>query len=136
MGRLAGERRWLVQGDVANRNEPVLHTHDRYGHRIDEVEYHPAYHALMQVAVGEGLAGAPWSDHGVAPHVVRAAKFAMWTQVEAGHGCPVSMTYSIVPALRAAPDLAAQWEPLLTSREYDPAHRPALGDPPKVGALA
>jgi len=136
IGRLAGDRDWLRHGDLANRNEPVLHTHDRYGHRIDEVEYHPAYHALMQVAVGEGLAGAPWADEGVAPHVVRAAKFAMWTQVEAGHGCPVSMTYSIVPALRAAPDLASHWEPLLTSREYDPAHRPAIGDDPKAGALA
>ncbi|HEY3484700.1 MAG TPA: acyl-CoA dehydrogenase family protein [Ilumatobacteraceae bacterium] len=136
IGRLAGDAHWLRQGDLANRNEPVLHTHDRYGNRIDEVEYHPAYHSLMQIAVGEGLAGAPWADDGAAPHVVRAAKFAMWTQVEAGHGCPVSMTYSIVPALRAAPDLAARWEPLLTNREYDPAHRPAIGAAPKVGALA
>ncbi len=124
VGRRVGERRWIGAGEAANAHEPVLRTHDRFGHRVDEVDYHPAYHDLLGQAVADGLAGGPWADHGVAPHVTRAAKFALWTQVEAGHGCPVSMTYSIVPALRAMPDLADTWEPLLTSRTYDPAPIP------------
>ncbi|HYI62484.1 MAG TPA: acyl-CoA dehydrogenase family protein [Acidimicrobiales bacterium] len=133
VGALAGEARWIRAGETANRFGPELRTHDRYGHRVDTVDYHPSYHELLEVAVGEGLAGAPWADPGPAPHVTRAAKFALWTQVEAGHGCPVSMTYSIVPALRAQPELAAVWEPKLTSRTYDPAPGP-VGD--KVGAIA
>jgi len=133
MGALAGEARWIRAGELANAHGPELRTHDRYGHRVDQVEYHPAYHDLLTVAVGEGLAGGPWADPEPAPHVTRAAKFALWTQVEAGHGCPVSMTYSIVPALRALPDLASEWEPLLTSRTYDPTPGPATA---KRGALA
>ncbi|MGH9133240.1 MAG: DNA alkylation response protein, partial [Ilumatobacteraceae bacterium] len=138
IGRLAGDPRWIRAGELANTNPPVLHTHDRAGHRIDRVEYHPAYHELVDVAVGEGLAGAPWADAGAAPHVIRAAKFAIWTQVEAGHGCPISMTYSIVPALRAAPEASTEWEPLLTSRRYDSDDVGAVGTGgrAKVGALA
>ncbi|MGI8710824.1 MAG: acyl-CoA dehydrogenase family protein, partial [Acidimicrobiales bacterium] len=116
---------------------PVLRTHDRFGHRIDDVEYHPAYHSLMEVAVREGLAGAPWADERPGAHVGRAAKFAVWSQVEAGHGCPISMTYSIVPALRAEPSLAEAWEPLLTSTTYDPTQAPAPAPGgSKVGAIA
>lgn len=133
MGALVGEARWIRAGEVANAHGPELRTHDRFGHRIDDVEYHPAYHDLLTVAVGEGLAGGPWVDTARAPHVTRAAKFALWTQVEAGHGCPVSMTYSIVPALRAQPQVAAVWEPRLTSRTYDPAGIPIAA---KRGALA
>ncbi|MEO9166662.1 MAG: acyl-CoA dehydrogenase family protein, partial [Aquihabitans sp.] len=98
----------------------------------------PAYHELMTVAVAEGLAGGPWEREASGDHVARAAKFAMWTQVESGHGCPISMTYSIVPALRAEPSLSKQWEPLLTSHTYDADDRFALGNgqSPKAGAIA
>ncbi|WP_051288681.1 acyl-CoA dehydrogenase family protein [Mycobacterium sp. URHD0025] len=112
----AQAQRW---GELADRNRPVLHTHDRYGHRIDEVEYDPAYHELMNVAVTHGLHGAPWADERAGSHVVRAAKMSVWT-VEPGHVCPISMTYAVVPALRFNPELAAIYEPLLTSRAYDP----------------
>ncbi|MFI7386317.1 acyl-CoA dehydrogenase family protein [Streptomyces sp. NPDC049813] len=123
-------QRWA---DEANRHEPALRTHDRYGHRIDEVDFHPAYHSLMDVAVGEGLAGAAWADPRAGAHVARAAAFMVWSGTEAGHGCPVSMTYAVVPALRHAPDLAKTYEPLLTSREYDPGLRTPAG---KRGLLA
>ena len=129
IGRLAGDPVHIRNGELANQHPPELRTHDRFGHRVDRVEYHPAYHALMTVAVAEGLAGAPWTDPRPGAHVGRAAKFAVWTQVEAGHGCPISMTYSIVPALRAEPTLAAAWEPLLASTTYDPADRAAVPGP-------
>jgi putative acyl-CoA dehydrogenase len=122
LGRLAGTAEAQHLGRVAERDRPLLHTHDRYGHRVDEVEYTPAYHELMRTAVGHGLHGAPWADDRPGAHVARAAKFAVWN-VDAGHGCPISMTYAVVPALRAAPALSAQLEPLLTGREYDPALR-------------
>jgi putative acyl-CoA dehydrogenase len=123
IGRLAGSQEAQRWGDEANRVEPVLRTHDRYGHRIDEVEFHPSWHALMDVAVSEGLAGAPWADPRPGAHVARAASSYTWGQVEAGHGCPISMTYAVVPALRTSPELAAVYEPLLTSRTYDPGLR-------------
>ena len=123
LGRLAGSEQAQHWGDQANRHEPELRTHDRYGHRIDEVEFHPAWHSLMDVAVSEGLAGAPWADERPGAHVSRAASFFTWGQVEAGHGCPISMTYAVVPALRSSPELAAAYEPLLTSRTYDPGLR-------------
>lgn len=118
LGRLAGTKEAQDLGRLAERVPPRLHTHDRYGRRIDEVEYVPAYHQLMEIAVAHGLHAAPWADDRPGAHVARAAKFAAWT-VDAGHGCPISMTYAAVPALRANPELAAQYEPLLTNREYD-----------------
>ncbi len=123
VGRLAGTEEAQRWGEQANRVEPVLRTHDRYGHRIDEVEFHPSWHRLMATAVAEGLAGAPWADPRPGAHVARAATSYTWGQVEAGHGCPISMTYAVVPALRRQPDLAAAHEPLLTSRVYDPGLR-------------
>jgi len=123
LGKLAGTAEPQRWADDANRYEPRLVTHDRYGHRIDEVEFHPAWHHLMGVAVGEGLAGAAWADDRPGAHVARAAGLYVWSQVEAGHSCPITMTYAVVPALRNAPDLAATYEPLLTSREYDPGLR-------------
>ncbi|UXA18896.1 acyl-CoA dehydrogenase family protein [Mycobacterium sp. SMC-4] len=119
LGALAGSARAQRWGQLADRHRPVLHTHDRSGHRIDEVEYDPAYHELMTVAVGHGLHAAPWADDRPGAHVVRAAKTSVWTP-EPGHICPISMTYAVVPALRHNPDLAALYEPLLTSRVYDP----------------
>jgi putative acyl-CoA dehydrogenase len=133
LGRLAGSPVAIGWGFDANRHPPELRTHDRYGHRVDEVAYHPAYHELMQVAVGHGLHGAPWAVGQPGAHVARAAGFVTWSQVEAGHGCPISMTYSIVPALRNQPDLAADWEPRLVARAYDPRNVPA-GE--KAGAIA
>src|SRR6476646_7289594 len=119
LGTLSGSRQAQRWGELADRNQPVLHTHDRYGHRVDEVEYDPAYHELMKVAIGHGLHAAPWADDRPGAHVVRAAKTSVWTP-EPGHICPISMTYAVVPALRNNPELAAIYEPLLTSREYDP----------------
>ncbi|MBB1053813.1 acyl-CoA dehydrogenase family protein [Dietzia sp. B44] len=124
VGRLAGSADALEWGDRAEANPPVLRTHDRYGNRIDEVDYDPAYHELMRRAVGFGLHGAPWVDPRPNPHLVRAAKSSVWGQTDAGHGCPISMTYAVVPALRRAPDLAAMFEPLLTSAHYDPVLAP------------
>ncbi|MFC4911784.1 acyl-CoA dehydrogenase family protein [Actinomadura gamaensis] len=118
LGRLAGTERAQELGRLANENPPILRTHDRYGHRIDEVEFHPAWHELMDVAVTHGLHGAAWADDRPGAHVARAAKFYVW-RVDAGHGCPISMTYASVPALRQAPELAAQYEPLLAKAEYD-----------------
>jgi len=123
LGELAGTEEAQRWGVEANTHEPVLRTHDRYGHRIDEVEFHPAWHNLMNVAVGEGLAAAPWASTEKGAHVARAAGFYTWSQVEGGHGCPISMTCAVVPALRQQPDLAAVYEPLLTSRVYDPGLR-------------
>ncbi len=131
LGRRAGTEQAQRWGVEANENEPVLRTHDRFGHRLDEVEFHPSWHALMGVAVSEGLA-APWSGAPGA-HVARAAGFYTWSQVEGGHGCPISMTAAVVPALRLQPDLAAAYEPLLQSRTYDPGLRAPLG---KAGLLA
>ncbi|MBO0819887.1 MAG: acyl-CoA dehydrogenase family protein, partial [Nocardiopsaceae bacterium] len=126
VGRLAGSERFQENGRLANENPPKLHTHDRFGHRIDEVEFHPAYHDLMSTAVAHGLHAAPWADRRPGAHAARAAAFCVWSQAEAGHCCPVSMTYSIVPALRQAPDLARRYEPLLTATAYDRSHRPPL----------
>ncbi|MFE3881495.1 acyl-CoA dehydrogenase family protein [Streptomyces lydicus] len=119
LGALAGSPEVQEQARWAEEQPPRLHTHDRFGHRIDEVAFHPAWHQLMTVAVEHGLHAAPWADGRPGAHLVRAAKFYVWSQAEAGHGCPVSMTYAAVPALRAAPDLAAQYEPLLAARSYD-----------------
>ncbi len=118
VGAISGARQTQRWGELANRNRPILRTHDRYGHRVDEVEYDPAYHELMRTAVEHGLHAAPWADERPGAHVVRAAKTSVWT-AEPGHMCPISMTYAVVPALRCNPELAAVYEPLLTSRHYD-----------------
>jgi len=127
LGLLAGRAETAELARLANEQPPVLRTHDRYGNRIDEVEFHPAWHALMDTAVGHGLHAAPWADPRPGAHVARAAKFYVWSQAEAGHGCPISMTYAVVPALRNAPELAGRFEPLLVSRAYDPGLRPPEG---------
>lgn len=133
VGALAGSSRALRWGDLAERNAPRLHTHDRFGHRIDEVEYDPAYHSLMEHATRFGLHGSPWASNDPNAHLVRAAKYTAWTTVDAGHGCPITMTYAAVPALAADDELAARYVPLLTTREYDPAVSYA---PTKPGLIA
>ena len=133
VGAFAGSalaQRW---GREANENPPKLRTHDRFGHRIDEVEFHPAWHELMKAGVGFGLHSLPWREPQAGAHTARAAMFMVFGQAEAGVGCPISMTYSGVPALRTQPELAAEWEPRLTSNSYDGERlRPA---PDKAGAL-
>jgi len=106
---------------LANEHKPQLRTHDRYGNRIDEVEYHQSYHRLMQVAVAEGGGAAAWTDGRAGAHVARAARSHVWGHTEAGHGCPISMTYAVVPALQANDALHAHWLPRLASRVYDPS---------------
>lgn len=122
-GRSAGSAQAAEWGALANENPPRLRTYDRYGNRIDEVAFHFAWHRLLGRAVGAGLTDA-WGRPG--GHVRRAAAFVVTTQVEAGHGCPVSMTHAAVPVLRTDPELAAEWEPLLTSRLYEEELRPPL----------
>jgi putative acyl-CoA dehydrogenase len=122
LGRAAGSAQLLEWGALANENPPRLRTHDRYGRRIDEVEFHPSWHRLLGKGVSAGLTAA-WARPG--GHVRRAASFILWTQVEAGSGCPLSMTHAAVPALRTDPELAAEWEPRLTSVVYDRDLRPA-----------
>jgi putative acyl-CoA dehydrogenase len=124
IGAAAGEPAWQDRGRLANENSPRLRTHDRYGHRLDEVEFHPSWHDLMTFATGHGLHAAPWRDPRPGAHLARAAGFYLWSQVEAGHGCPMSMTYAAVPALRRQPELAQAWEPRLTALGYDPDLHP------------
>jgi putative acyl-CoA dehydrogenase len=123
LGRLAGAPGTQQLARLANDYPPLLRSHDSCGNRIDEVEFHPAWHELMAIAVGRGLHAAPWADSRPGAHLARAAKFYVWAQAEAGHGCPISMTYAAVPALRHQPELAASFEPLLTATRYDPGLR-------------
>ncbi|MER5791602.1 acyl-CoA dehydrogenase family protein [Streptomyces sp. NPDC001980] len=129
IGASAGSAQVQEWGAQANEHPPRLRTHDRYGHRIDEVEFHPAWHRLLGKGVGAGLTTGWVRPSG---HVRRAAAFLVWTQVEAGNCCPLSMTNAAVPALRTDPELSAAWEPLLTSTVYDRGLRPAAR---KAGAL-
>ncbi len=124
IGEFSGREEVIQWGFDANTHPPVLHTHDRYGHRIDEVTFHPSWHQLLGTAVERGLHASPWHDPQPGAHVARAAAFYIFSQVESGHGCPVSMTYAAIPALRTQPEVAAEWEPRLTSLTYDPGLRP------------
>jgi len=141
LGAEAGTADAREHGMLANQHSPELVNYDRYGNRVDEVRFHPSWHWLMERAVGHGLAAAPWEQqadarsdgHGAHAHLRRAAGFFAWSQTEPGHGCPISMTYAAVPALRASAELAAEWAPLLASLRYDPGLRPASA---KLGALA
>jgi putative acyl-CoA dehydrogenase len=115
--------RW---GFLANRHSPELQSHDRYGNRVDQVQFHPAWHQLLDLSVGHGLHSLPWEpSQPKAGHLVRTALTFLAGQIEAGHFCPISMTYAVLPALRQQPDLAARWEPRVVSRAYDPSFRPA-----------
>ena len=136
LGAEAGTADAREQGMLANQHSPELVNYDRYGNRVDEVRFHPSWHWLMERAVGHGLAAAPWerqADGDSHAHLRRAAGFMAWSQTEPGHGCPISMTYAAVPALRADSALAAEWAPLLASLRYDPGLRPASA---KLGVLA
>ncbi len=132
IGTVAGRSEVLELGRLANDFPPEYKPFDRYGNRVDEAVYHPAYHELMAIATERGLHSLPWTE-GKGGHAARAAMFMTWSQVEAGHGCPISMTYAAVPALKVTPAVADNWVPLLTRNAYDGSSLPA-GDKP--GALA
>ncbi|HTS50020.1 MAG TPA: isovaleryl-CoA dehydrogenase [Bryobacteraceae bacterium] len=124
-GRRAGSEEAIRWGFQANENPPVLRTHDRFGSRIDEVEFHPAWHELMRLSIENGLAALPWAESKKGAHVARTALMFMAAQNEAGHTCPVSMTCSAVPVLREQPDVAREWTPRILRASYDPRYRPA-----------
>ena len=131
LGRLLGTEEAQRWGFEANENKPVLQTHDRYGNRRDEVVFHPSWHNLMRISVANRLHSLPWEseqasvDSRSGAHVARAALMMLTAQNEAGHTCPISMTFSAVAALRAEPALAAEWEPRILSSTYDPRFAPA-----------
>ncbi len=137
LGELIGGEPQQVWGWQANENPPRLKTHDRYGHRIDEVEFHPAWHQLMRMGVRHELHSLPWREVAKpAVHVARAAMYMTAMQAEAGYACPITMTFAVVPALRAQPELAAEWEPLVTATTYDPRSVPAAEKGSAIAGMA
>ncbi len=119
LGELAGSEEAIRWGFEANEQPPQLRVYDRFGNRINEIAYHPSYHRLMETAVAHELHCLPWREPRPGVHTARAALFMIWN-VDAGHGCPISMTCSAVPTLRSQPELAAEWEPRILSTDYDP----------------
>jgi putative acyl-CoA dehydrogenase len=132
LGAICGSRQTIRWGFEANERKPELRTHDRYGNRIDEVEFDVSWHELMRLGIGHGLHASPWREPGTGAHVARAAMFMLLMQAESGVGCPISMTYSAIPALRRQPELAAEWEERFLSLDYDERSLPAER---KSGAL-
>ena len=128
-GELVGREDFQRDAELANTSRPRLHTHDRWGHRVDEVEFHPAYHRVMGSAIAAGAHTSAWADPGPGATVARVAHFHLFSQVEPGHACPVSMTHAVVPSLQTTPALAREWLPKVYSRSYDPELRdPATKD--------
>jgi putative acyl-CoA dehydrogenase len=125
LGARLGTAETIALGADANRNPPVLRAFDKYGHRIDEVDFHPSWHALLKLSLNAGLHCSPWAEPRAGAHVARAAGTYMLAQIESGVYCPISMTYGSVPTLKRAPDIAAEWLPRIFSRIYDPSFRPA-----------
>jgi len=123
-GDLAGKTATIDLGFRANTNKPVFNTHDRFGHRIDEVDFHPSYHELMRIALENGLHSSPWTKPGTGAHVTRAARYYMHSQVEAAHCCPVTMTFAAIPSIRKQPELAREWEQKILANSYDPRNVP------------
>jgi putative acyl-CoA dehydrogenase len=136
LGRVVGGEPQLVWGRLANENKPVLRTHDRYGNRIDEVDFHPAWHDLMRLGVENELHSLPWTSEQPCAHAARAALYATAMQAEAGFACPITMTFAVVPALRAQPELAAEWEPLLMAKTYDERLIPAAEKGSAIAGMA
>ena len=129
LGEAVGTADMQMHARLANVHTPQLHTHDRFGRRIDEVEFHPSYHVLMKAAVGAGLHGTPWAGTSASPHVLRAAGFMLFTELEPSILCPISMTYAVTPALRGNAAIHADWGPKLASLWYDPALKPFKDKP-------
>ena len=123
-GRLVGSAGFQRDAEVANTQHPELRTHDRYGHRIDEVDYTGGYHRILARAVAAGAHTSAWADPRPGANVARAAQFMLFAQVEPGHACPTSMAHAAVPTLAASPELAERWLPRLYSRAYDGDLRP------------
>jgi len=123
-GALCGTAESIELGFLANENKPVFHSHDRFGHRIDQVNFHPAYHQLMTRAFEQGLHSSPWTAPRAGAHVERAAKYYMHSQVEAAHCCPVTMTFAAIPSIRKQPELAAAWEGRILANSYDDRNLP------------
>ncbi|HKU88347.1 MAG TPA: isovaleryl-CoA dehydrogenase [Steroidobacteraceae bacterium] len=119
LGERLGTRHLFELGETANRNPPVLESFDRFGHRRDEVEFHPAWHELMRLQVAEGLHTSPWAQPSPDAHVTRAAAYMLWAEIENGTQCPATMTYGAVPALARQAGDFAEWIPKLLSRDYD-----------------
>jgi putative acyl-CoA dehydrogenase len=136
LGRIVGGEPQQLWGRLANENKPVLRTHDRYGNRIDEVEFHPAWHKLMRLGVEHELHSLPWTSEEPFAHTARAAMYMTAMQAEAGFACPITMTFAVVPALRAQPELAAEWEPLVTATTYDPRSIPAAEKGSAIAGMA
>ena len=120
IGAHVGSAQFQHDAHLANTITPVLHTHDRWGNRIDEVEYHPAYHRIIEASVAHGSHTRCWADPQPGSHVARAAGFMLFGQIEPGHACPVSMTHAVIPSLELQPDVAAHWVPKALSRSYSP----------------
>ncbi|MEE4023611.1 acyl-CoA dehydrogenase family protein [Gordonia sp. PKS22-38] len=120
IGQLVGSAQFQHDAHLANTITPVLHTHDRWGNRIDEVEYHPSYHRIIEASVAHGSHTRCWADPQPGSHVARAAGFMLFGQIEPGHACPVSMTHAVIPSLELQPDVAAKWVPKALSRSYSP----------------
>jgi putative acyl-CoA dehydrogenase len=123
LGAEAGSAEMATHARLANHHAPMLRSHDRFGHRIDQVEFHPSYHALLGAALRHGLHGTPWARPAGA-HVERAAAFVLFTQAEPSVLCPVSMSYAVTPALRANPGLYAAWQSRIVATQYDPRFVP------------
>lgn len=119
-GSLVGSKEFQRDAELANVHTPQLHTHDRWGFRLDEVEYDPSYHRVIAAAVSHGAHTSAFSDPRPGAHVARAATFMLFAQVEPGHACPVSMTHAAVASLEGSPWVADEWLPRLYSREYEP----------------
>jgi len=122
-GQLAGGA-LMEAGFLANENKPVFKSHDRYGHRVDTVDFHPAYHELMAAGIKAGITSAPWNDPRPGAQVARAATMYLHNQAEAGTSCPMTMSFACVPALRLQPDIAKTWLPKILSGQYDPRNLP------------
>ncbi len=123
LGAEIGTAEMQAHARLANLHQPTLHSHDRFGHRVDDIEFHPSYHALMGSVIGHGLHGTPWSQ-GPGGHLQRAAGFLLFTQVEPSVLCPVSMSYAVTPALKANAALHADWSARVTAPVYDPRPLP------------
>ncbi|EAR08751.1 acyl-CoA dehydrogenase family protein [Reinekea blandensis] len=124
LGAIVGSAERLQAAMEANRVRPALATHDRYGHRIDEVTFHPGYHDFMTLSKANGLTGSPWEKAQPGAHVARAAGSYLVSQVEAGHCCPITMTFASVPTLLKQPDIADEWIPKILNRAYEPGNVP------------
>ncbi|UZG55547.1 acyl-CoA dehydrogenase family protein [Rhodococcus opacus] len=131
IGALVGSATFQHDAELANTIIPELKTFDRWGNRIDEVEYHPAYHRIISAAVAHGAHTSAWADPKPGANVARAAAFMMFAQIEPGHSCPISMTNAVIPSLDLQPDVAAIWKPRALSRSYTPE----LDAPGKASAI-